>query len=244
MRIVYSYPSTTLRFYLNPRGLRSRSHRGLHRGAALRQREEDYSSNSSRDSPRKQKEEDEGDKDDYYALLLSSSLRTPTNSTSTATSGTTFLAPNLAESSISETSVPASPRIIFGSRLAGPAAREKKGWGETRPQEPDNCCMSGCVNCVWDTYREEVEEWSARQMQRQKQGQGQAQGLFDGREVDMTSKVGSIDTGGVGDLDGMGENNLDPDAFFKDLPVGIREFIALEKRLKESKSMQTDDGLG
>ncbi|CCU81617.1 unnamed protein product [Blumeria hordei] len=29
-----------------------------------------------------------------------------------------------------------------------------------KPTEPDNCCMGGCVNCVWDRYHEEVEEWT------------------------------------------------------------------------------------
>lgn len=235
MRFVYSYPSTSLRFCLKNPGVCS--HRSLHRGAVLRQPEES-TTNSNRDRPRKQ----EG-KDDYYALLLSSPLRNPTTNTisSAATPTDTSLGLKLAESPIPETSVPTSPRIIFGSRLAGPAAREKEGWGEKRPQEPDNCCMSGCVNCVWDTFREEVEEWSARQ--RQKQKQGQKQGRVDGKEVDKASQVGSIDNDGVGDLDGMGGGNLDPDAFFKDLPVGIKEFIALEKRLKDRKSMQSNDEL-
>lgn len=39
-----------------------------------------------------------------------------------------------------------------------------------RPQEPDNCCMSGCVNCVWDVYREEVEEWASRKKEREMKG--------------------------------------------------------------------------
>lgn len=222
MRVVYSHPSTSLRFYLNPR---VHSNRRLHRGAALRQPED---SNLSRDNPRKQ----EG-KDDYYALLLLSPLRTPTNFISTATTDTS-IALNLSETSVPKTSVPTSPRVVFGSRLAGPAARKKESWGEARPQEPDNCCMSGCVNCVWEAYREEVEEWSARQ--RQRQGQGQVYG----READTTSKLGSNDNSGVGDLDGIGGGKLDPDEFFKHLPVGIKEFIATEKRLKESKSMHSD----
>lgn len=237
MRFVYSYHSTSLRFYLRNPGLRICLNRRLHRGGALR-RPQDYSATnlSKDDAPRKQE-----DKDDYYALLLASSLRTPTitNSVSTAVS-VSSLTP---KPSIPETAVPTSPRIVFGSRLAGPAAREKEGWGEKRPQEPDNCCMSGCVNCVWDTFREEVEEWSARQRQRQKQVQEQEEGQAAGRGVDKASKISSIDSGGVGDLDGMGGSNLDPDSFFKDLPVGIKEFIALEKRLKDRKSMQSDGPL-
>ena len=258
MRVFHSYPSTSLRFFhLNSRG-RLRSNRRLHKGAALHQREEEDSNSGREDSsPGKQQQEGKGkdkdkDKDDYYELLLSPpfSSRTPTTKISTSTAATPSPSPsssfasNLLEESSTrlETSVPtASPRIVFGSRLAGPAAREREGWGETRPQEPDNCCMSGCVNCVWDTFREEVEEWSAQQRQRHKQGQGQV----DGRKGGVMSKVGSIDDdgGGVGDLDGVGGSNLDPDAFFKDLPVGIKEFIALEKRLKESKSVPSHGGL-
>src|SRR5687768_17770219 len=30
------------------------------------------------------------------------------------------------------------------------------------PEEPDNCCMSGCVNCVWDLFREDMEEYTAK----------------------------------------------------------------------------------
>lgn len=29
----------------------------------------------------------------------------------------------------------------------------------SRPEEPTNCCMSGCVNCVWEMYKDEIEEW-------------------------------------------------------------------------------------
>ena len=60
-------------------------------------------------------------------------------------------------------------RVVFGSRLAGPAQRRAEINALSRnvagvlvpprPEEPDNCCMSGCVNCVWDIYRDEMEEW-------------------------------------------------------------------------------------
>lgn len=249
MRFVYSRSSSQLlRIFIKNPSSKPRvcyTRRFFHRSAAaLHQSEKESSSttntNSSRDdAPRKQQEEGGGKQDDYYALLLSSPLRPPPttdNPTSTAVPvSVSFIAPN---TSIPGTtvSVLTSLRIVFGSRLAGPAAREQEGWGERRPQEPDNCCMSGCVNCVWDTFREEVEEWSARQRQRQKEAQAQGQGQVDGREVDQASKIKGVDGDGVGDMDGMGGSNLDPNAFFKDLPVGIKEFIALEKRLKEHKS--------
>ena len=252
MRVVCAFhPSTSLsllRFYLklnlNLNPTRQAGFvRGIHRGAALRQHsDEESTADSSSGSPDRQ--DDKDDKDDYYALLLSSPLPA-TNPTltagtipSTAATQNISLASDPSETSVPEKPVTTRPRVIFGSRLAGPAARAKEGWGERRPEEPDNCCMSGCVNCVWDAYREEVEEWAARQ--RQRQGQTQLYGMKAGGK----SKVSSDDGGGLGDLDGMeGGNIMDADEILKDLPVGIKEFIATEKRLKESKSMHGDGGL-
>lgn len=55
---------------------------------------------------------------------------------------------------------------MFGSRLAGPGKREDNlGKGTIvagvkippKPLEPDNCCMSGCVNCTWFVIRSGVD---------------------------------------------------------------------------------------
>ncbi|KAK5995323.1 hypothetical protein PT974_03727 [Cladobotryum mycophilum] len=130
-------------------------------------------------------------------------------------------------------------RIIFGSRLLGPAEQEdrlatKKAQSTyvagvlipPRPEEPDNCCMSGCVNCVWDLFREDLEEWTAQKS-----------------EADERLKA----TGGSADADGGGSETSwpvevkekkiakdmwDEDAF-SNVPVGIREFMKIEKRLRE-----------
>ncbi len=228
-RLIFPFACASLRSLYFTSSVRF-NRRGIHGVGARRQ---PVGSKSSIDNSFKK-----NDKDDYYALLLSSPL--PLNTGPTATTGIAASDPSLApDLSKRMPSAPVASRIVFGSRLAGPAARDKEGWAETRPAEPDNCCMSGCVNCVWDAYREEVEEWAARQMERQ------AQVRIDGGEVDGRRKEVNS---GIGDLDGMrgggGKYNVDPEEVFRDLPVGIKEFIATEKRLKERESIRSDGGGG
>lgn len=32
-------------------------------------------------------------------------------------------------------------------------------------EELDNCCMSGCVNCVWDLFCDDIEEWVVKSVE-------------------------------------------------------------------------------
>ena len=128
--------------------------------------------------------------------------------------------------------------------------------GLARPPEPDNCCMSGCVNCVWDAYREEVEEWAAAR-RRRGAGDGEGKGLGgerrgssggvgeEGRFGGMGGEMGNGGSeGGVGDLDEVGGlrgvdfGGEDEDGLFEGVPVGIREFMRTEKRLKERRAAE------
>lgn len=82
--------------------------------------------------------------------------------------------------------------------------------------------MSGCVNCVWDAYREEVEEWADRRRKWEAK---------DKRAVLV--RVGQEVENSMGGLDGPEKGGeLEVEALFEGVPVGIREFMALEKRLR------------
>lgn len=131
--------------------------------------------------------------------------------------------------------------IVFGSALAGPAARQKRleelrSKSTTiagvmippRPEEPDNCCMSGCVNCVWERYREEMEDWSAANAEAQLKLKEQ-QGAVDSNTMDDDG--GGSDTNWVPQDPKIAKNMWD-EKLYDDVPVGIREFMKTEKKLK------------
>lgn len=104
--------------------------------------------------------------------------------------------------------------------------------------------MSGCVNCVWDAYREEVEEWARARARRR--GHRATSGVG-GEERGVGDEAGE---GGVGDLDGVGGLDLDypgereEGGLFEGVPVGIREFMSTEKRLRERRGREVGGGEG
>jgi len=145
-------------------------------------------------------------------------------------------------------------RIVFGSKLAGPAERRKEIAAASqviagitvppRPEEPENCCMSGCVNCVWDLYRDEMEEWAdksaqaraAMQAQRQ-EGKGTGQ-MVAGSGVPTHVAVSMDDDGGGSESNWGMVGGTSESSLFDDIPVGIREFMRTEKKLKTMQREQ------
>ncbi|KAJ5222598.1 uncharacterized protein N7469_008838 [Penicillium citrinum] len=139
--------------------------------------------------------------------------------------------------------------IVFGTRLAGPGRQSRYNPGEAppisqwktingvpippRPEEPDNCCMSGCVNCVWDGFRDEMEEWAAR-IETAKAKGGPEKGTGDMRAAprsEVNSASMSMDDDGGGSEANWPAPSQDDD-LFSNIPVGIREFMKTEKKLK------------
>ncbi|KAL5332991.1 oxidoreductase-like protein [Aspergillus crustosus] len=125
--------------------------------------------------------------------------------------------------------------IVFGTRLAGPGRFSKSSsdaaWRTVngipippRPEEPDNCCMSGCVHCVWDDYRDEMEEWADMLAQAKVKGSSEIPGI---KSMDNDGSSSSWSPGKEDDL-------------FADIPVGIREFMKTEKRLREVRRQEKD----
>ncbi|OQO10793.1 hypothetical protein B0A48_04093 [Cryoendolithus antarcticus] len=134
----------------------------------------------------------------------------------------------------------AKARVVFGSRLASPVER----WDAIkrastniagvlvppRPEEPDNCCMSGCVNCVWDLFRDELEEWAAKKAEAREKLAA----------LKATEAAVSMDDDGGGsntnwEIDGKDSGKAD---LFEGIPVGIRAFMETEKRLKMLQKQQ------
>ncbi|KAF4626743.1 hypothetical protein G7Y89_g11412 [Cudoniella acicularis] len=199
---------------------------------------------------------------DYYASILESSSpaissKPPTTATSSTPpiSSVAELAPSTPE-----------PAILFSSRLSSPLERrseiKKKSvlvaglWVPPKPDEPDNCCMSGCVNCVWDRYGEELEEWavarkaadqalrkenSLEKGRKRRHGTGlSGTGLMLGEgEKGAQHTMVSMDDGGSESNWGTGlDTDFTSEELFKGVPVGIREFMKQEKRLKEKHARE------
>ncbi|KAK8084287.1 hypothetical protein PG997_005558 [Apiospora hydei] len=155
-------------------------------------------------------------------------------------------------------------KIIFGTRLAGPIERAERLKAlqsrssliggvlvPPRPEEPDNCCMSGCVNCVWDQYRDDMEEWASASAAAEKRLQEQQEPPEAIGSVSATKGTKGLDGAGASqpshgkttsmEDDGGGSHtlrqpeiskNMWDEDLYKDIPVGIREFMKTEKKLK------------
>ncbi|KAL5044448.1 hypothetical protein BDW71DRAFT_185991 [Aspergillus fruticulosus] len=185
----------------------------------------------------------------YYSDILSARY----SHHGQATTSTSAPEQKLETPRVETSQLPQSPEermaIVFGTRLAGPGRSSRYNRGSNsawktvngvpippRPEEPDNCCMSGCVHCVWDDYRDEMEEWAALLAQAKAKGDTSKSPkvvptAIPKAPVDITASTSMDDDGGGGEtnwsLPGSGDD------LFAEIPVGIREFMKTEKRLRQ-----------
>jgi predicted nucleic acid-binding Zn-ribbon protein len=104
--------------------------------------------------------------------------------------------------------------------------------------------MSGCVNCVWDLYRDEMEEWAAASREARRRLNERGTGLMRAGERTPAHVATSMDDDGRGSESNWdGSGGLEQEDLFGGIPVGIREFMRTEKRLKE-KHRKADRNAG
>ena len=148
---------------------------------------------------------------------------------------------------------PQSPQdkmsIVFGTRLASPGRSSRYDPGTVppestwktingvaippRPSEPDNCCMSGCAHCVWDDFRDDMEEWAGRIDQaKAKATSTPSADMRQSSRAEVASASMSMDDDGGGSDTNWPQVDQSED-IFANIPVGIREFMKTEKKLKQ-----------
>ncbi|KAG2173812.1 hypothetical protein INT43_005232 [Umbelopsis isabellina] len=79
-----------------------------------------------------------------------------------------------------------------------------------RPKTPDNCCMSGCVHCVWDIYQEDMEYYREKKKALRKK-------MIAANEIIPPELQPKFNAGGDA------TDDLDP---------GMKAFLEMEKKLQ------------
>ena len=96
--------------------------------------------------------------------------------------------------------------------------------------------MSGCVNCVWDRYRDEIEEWAAAKKEADRELKKERRTKSTGVLNEAATSMDDDGGGSEGNWD-IGEQGKGDD-LFEGVPVGIRAFMAQEKMLKEKHARE------
>lgn len=97
------------------------------------------------------------------------------------------------------------------------------------------------MHCVWDDYRDDIEDWAKRLHEAQAKGAGEGRTetpKLDLPRAEVAHASSSMDDDGGGSeaLWDTPSNAGDEGAqLFASIPVGIREFMATEKKIRDRK---------
>lgn len=136
---------------------------------------------------------------------------------------------------------------VFGGRIAGEDRQSlsRISVGQPRniagvsvpakPLEPDNCCMSGCINCVWELYNDDVKDWNAKRREAaaklaEKGGRWPADFHPPAKWLKPENMPEGTDSAEAATRDESWSN----------VPVQIRVFAEVEKHLKEKRRLREE----
>lgn len=94
---------------------------------------------------------------------------------------------------------------------------------------PEDCCMSGCAVCVYDLYKEDLEDWAGKRVN--------ARRALEEKGLAVPAALKAKSTRGASD-----ENQEDwakkevEDELVKSMDTGMRALWELERKLKRGKS--------
>ncbi|KAK6203475.1 oxidoreductase-like protein [Scheffersomyces amazonensis] len=148
---------------------------------------------------------------------------------------------------------------IFGGRIKGegPKSSSRLLRGESKviagitvpakPSEPDNCCMSGCINCVWELFNDDIKDWNSKRKQAatlliSKGGRWPED--FDAplkylKKENFPKSLANVSDEDIrSHLKGKSSKS-DEDENWSNVPVAIRVFAETEKRLKAKRLNRT-----
>lgn len=97
-----------------------------------------------------------------------------------------------------------------------------------KPEEPTNCCMSGCIDCVWELYKDEFQHWHEQVLLARAK-------LLEpkNRHIPWPAELGPEPSQRPSR---KGQETIRDDFKVEDgLDEGLRVFIATEKRLKSRR---------
>ncbi|EGV61831.1 hypothetical protein PSN45_000515 [Yamadazyma tenuis] len=141
---------------------------------------------------------------------------------------------------------------IFGGRIRGDtrtsSSRLTRGQPRNiagvmvpdKPPEPDNCCMSGCINCVWEMYRDDVKEWNEKRFEAAAKINEQGGDFI--WPHDFHPPVQHLGESHIPEefkeqkKDGSAEGR--DDDTWSNVPVAIRVFAEAEKKIKARKKQR------